>query len=125
MSVQILEIAGRKMAVLPVEDYERLVEIAEDREDVAAAADAERRRTEGTMEYLPASMVDRILDGENALRVWREYRGMAITELAAQSGYGYSMISKIETGTRQGTVALWNALAAALNVLPEDIMPTE
>ncbi|MEP7129940.1 MAG: helix-turn-helix transcriptional regulator [Sphingomicrobium sp.] len=124
MGVQILEIAGQKMAVLPVEDYERLVEIAEDREDIAAAADAERRRNEG-MEYLPASMVNRILDGENAVRVWREYRGTTIAELAAKSGYGSSMISKIEAGTRQGTVALWNALAIALNVLPEDIMPTE
>ena len=124
MSVQILEIAGRKMAVLPIEDYDRLVEIAEDREDIAAAADAERRRNEG-MEYLPASMVNRILDGENALRVWREYRGMTIAELAEKSGYGYSMISKIETGARQGTVALWNAVAAALKVLPEDIMPTD
>jgi ribosome-binding protein aMBF1 (putative translation factor) len=124
MSVQILEIAGRKMVVLPIEDYDRLVEIAEDREDIAAAADAERRRNEG-MEYLPASMVNRILDGENALRVWREYRGMTIAELAEKSGYGYSMISKIETGARQGTVALWNAVAAALKVLPEDIMPTD
>jgi len=123
MGVQILEIAGQKMAVLPVEDYHRLVEIAEDREDIAAAAEAERHRNEG-MEYLPASMVNRILEGENALRVWREYRGMTITELAGKSGYGYSMISKIETGTRQGTVALWNAVAAALKVLPEDIMPT-
>lgn len=123
MSVQILEIAGRKMAVLPMEDYQRLVEIAEDREDIAAAADAERRRKEG-MEYLPASMVNRILDGENALRVWREYRGMTIAQLAEESGYGASMISKIETGARQGTVSLWNAFAAALKVVPEDIMPT-
>ena len=124
MGVQILEIGGRKMAVLPVEDYQRLVDIAEDRDDIAAAADAERRRNEG-MEYLPASMVNRILDGENALRVWREYRGMTISELAEKSGYGYSMISKIETGARQGTVALWNAVAIALKVLPEDIMPTD
>jgi predicted transcriptional regulator len=125
MGVQILEIAGQKMAVLPVEDYERLVELAEDREDIEAAADAERRRNEGSVEYLPASMVDRILDGENALRVWREYRGMTISELAARSGYGYSMISKVESGARQGTVALWKALATALNVLPEDIMPVD
>ena len=123
MGVQILEIGGRKMAVLPVEDYQRLVEIAEDREDIAAAADAESRRKEG-MEYLPTSMVNRILDGENALRVWREYRGMTISELAEKSGYGYSMVSKIENGTRQGTVALWNAVATALKVVPEDIMPT-
>ncbi len=124
MGVQILEIGGRKMAVLPVEDYERLVEIAEDREDIAAAVDAERRRKKG-MEYLPASMVNRILDGENALRVWREYRGITIAELAEKSGYGYSMISKIETGARQGTIALWNAVAGALKVLPEDIMPVD
>ena len=124
MSVQILEIGGQKMAVLPVEDYQRLVDIAEHREDIAAAADAERRRKEG-MEYLPASMVNRILDGENALRVWREHRGMTISELAEKSGYGYSMISKIETGTRQGTVALWNSVATALKVVPEDIMPTD
>jgi len=124
MGVQFLEIGGRKMAVLPVEDYQRLVEVAEEREDIAAAADAERRRNEG-MEYLPASMVNRIVDGENALRVWREYRAMTIKELAEKSGYGCSMISKIETGTRQGTVALWNAIAKALMVLPEDVMPTD
>lgn len=124
MSVQIVEIGGRKMAVLPIEDYQRLAQIAEDREDIAAAAEAERRRKEG-MEYLPASMVNRILDGENALRAWREYRGMTMAQLAAQSGYGYSMISKIEAGTRRGTVALWNAVAAALKVLPADIMPTD
>ena len=98
-------------------------EIIEYREDITAAADAERRRKEG-MEYLPTSMVNRILDGENALRVWREYRGLTIAELAEISGYGGSMISKIETGARQGTVALWNAFAKALKVLPEDSMPT-
>lgn len=101
-----------------------LVEVAEDREDIAAAVDAERRRNE-RMEYLPVSMANRILDGENALRVWREYRGLGIGQLAEKSGYGYSMISKVESGTRKGTVAMWNALASALNVLPEDIMPTD
>jgi len=124
MGVQILEIGGRKMAVLPVEEYQRLLDLAEDREDIAAAADAERRRNEG-MEYLPASMVNRILDGENALRVWREHRGMTISEIAEKSGYGYSMISKIEKGARQGTVVLWKAVAIALKVLPEDVMPTD
>ena len=122
MGAQILEIGGKMLAVLPFEDYQRLLEIAEDREDIAEAADAERRRKEGE-EYLPASMVDRILDGENALRVWREYRGLNIAQLAEQSGYGYSMISKIETGTRHGTVAFWKAVAVALNVTPDDIMP--
>ncbi len=124
MGAQILDIAGKKMAVLPMEDYQRLVEIAEDREDVAAAVDAERRRNEG-MEYLPAAMVNRILDGESAVRVWREHRGISISELSEITGYGYSMISKIETGSRKGTVALWNAVATALRVLPDDILPVD
>ena len=124
MGAQFLEVGGTKFAVLPAEDYQRLLEIAEDREDIAEAIDAERRRKEG-MEYLPASMVDRILDGENALRVWREYRGVSISELAEKAGYGYSMISKIETGARQGTVAFWNAIATALKVTPDDIMPID
>ncbi|MEO6716206.1 MAG: helix-turn-helix transcriptional regulator [Novosphingobium sp.] len=124
MGVQILEIAGQKMAVLPVADFQRLLEIAEEREDIAAAEDAERKRSEG-MEYLPSSMVNRILDGENALRVWREYRGLTVADLSEKSGYGYSMISKIETGARQGTVSFWNAAAAALNVVPDDIMPVD
>lgn len=124
MGAQYLEIGGAKFAVLPAEDYQRLLEIAEDREDIAEAADAERRRNEG-MEYLPSSMVDRILDGENALRVWREYRGLSIADLAEKSGYGSSMISKIETGARQGTVAFWNAIAVPLKVTPDDIMPVD
>lgn len=124
MGAQILEIAGKTMVVVPIEDYQRLLDIAEDREDVAAAVDAERRRNEG-MEYLPSAMVNRILDGENALRVWREHRGLTISDLAEKSGYGYSMISKIESGSRQGTVSFWNAAAGALNVLPDDIMPVE
>lgn len=124
MSVQILEIAGHKMAVLPIEDYQRLLEVAEEREDIAAAEEAERQRAAG-MEYLPASMVNRILDGENALRVWREYRGLSIAELGRTAGFGYSMIAKVESGDRQGTIGFWNAVAAALKVQPDDIMPVE
>ena len=63
MTVQIVEIAGQKMAMLPMADYERLVEIVEDRTDAHAAAEAERRRNEGE-EYLPAELVDRILTGD-------------------------------------------------------------
>jgi ribosome-binding protein aMBF1 (putative translation factor) len=122
MGAQILEIAGQRIAVLPAEDYELLVQLAEERDDIAAAVDAERRREEGA-EYLPASMVDRILDGENALRVWREFRGMSMSDLAEASGYGHSMISKTEAGARQGTMAFWKAVAKALKVSPEDIMP--
>lgn len=122
MTVQIVEIAGQKMAMLPINDYQDLLDIAEDREDGFAAAAAEQRRTEGE-EYLPAEMVDRILNGESALKVWRKHRGMTLDHLAAEAGTRKSMLSEIENGKAQGKPALWRALADALGVSVDDILP--
>lgn len=122
MTAQIIEIAGRRMAVLPVEDYARLVDIAEDKADALAAERAERRRLDGE-EYLPAEMVDRILNGESALRVWRKYRGMTLAALAEAVGTVKSNLSEIETGKAQGTARLWRVLADELGVSVDDILP--
>jgi ribosome-binding protein aMBF1 (putative translation factor) len=124
MTVQIVEIAGHKMAMLPVAEYERLLDIAEDKTDALAAAEAERRRLEGE-EYLPAEMVDRILDGENALKVWRRYRGMTLEALAEAAGTQDSLLSRIENGKLQGRPAMWRRLAEALNVSADDILPLD
>ena len=124
MTVQIVEIAGHKMAMLPVAEYERLLDIAEDKADALAAAEAERRRLEGE-EYLPAEMVDRILGGENALKVWRRHRGMTLEALADATGTQGSILSRIENGKLQGRPAMWRRLAEALNVSAEDILPQD
>ena len=122
MSVQILEIAGQKMAVLPVADYQRLLDVVEDKADVLAAHEAEQRRNAGE-EYLPAALVDEILAGGSALKAWRKYRGITLAELAAAAGTHASTLSKIETGMRQGRPALWRSLAEELNVSVDDILP--
>lgn len=122
MTAQIIEIRGQKMALLPIEDYTRLLEIAEDKADASAAAVAEQRRADGE-EYLPMEMVDRILGGENALRVWRNHRQMTLGQLAQATGARISTLSEIENGKAQGKPALWRALAAALNVSVDDILP--
>ena len=112
------------MAVLPVADYRRLLEAAEDQEDVQAAVVAEQRRLAGE-EYVPSELAYKIMDGENALKVWRKYREMTIDELAAASGTRQSLISLIENGKAQGKPAHWRALAEALNVSIEDILPLD
>ena len=122
MTVQIVEIAGQKMAMLPMADYERLVEIVEDRTDAHAAAEAERRRNEGE-EYLPAELVDRILNGESPLRVWRRHRGLTLDRLAERAGVRHATLSQIENGKAQGKPALWKAVADALDVAVDDILP--
>ena len=122
MTVQIVEIAGRKMAMLPMADYERLIEIVEDKTDAHAAFEAERRRKEGE-EYLPAEMVDRIMNGESPLRVWRRHRGLTLDTLAERAGVRHATLSQIENGKAQGKPALWKAVADALDVAVDDILP--
>ena len=124
MTIQFIEVGGRKMAVLPVEDYTRLLEAAEDQADISAAVEAERRREAGE-EYLPADMVNRLVDGENALRVWRQYRGMTVTKLAEVSGVNKAMVSQLENGKAYGRPATWRALADALRVSVDDILPLD
>lgn len=122
MTVQFIEIAGQPMAVLPAEDYRRLVGLTEDRADLQAAEAAARRRDAGE-DYLPAAMVDRLMAGESALRVWRQHRGLSGMALADRSGVHKAAISRIESGKRIGRPQTWRALATALGVDPTDIMP--
>ena len=122
MSVQFIEIDGRKMAVLPFEDYERLLDAADDEADVAAAERADRRRAAGE-EYVPMEMVNRLVEGENALRVWREYRKLSISALAELSGINKSTISLLENDKAYGRPATWRALADSLHATVDDILP--
>jgi DNA-binding XRE family transcriptional regulator len=124
MSVQIVEIAGQKMAMLPMDDYERLLELAEDRADIMAAQRAEARRMAGE-EYVPAELVNRILDGESPLRVWRQHRKLTLERLAHKAGLSVSYLSDLERGKRQGKGVLWRRLAEALGVSVDDILPDE
>lgn len=122
MTVQFVEIAGQRMAVLPVADYERLLDIAEDRSDATAAARAEDRRGAGE-EYIPVEIVDALLAGQSPLRVWRQYRGLTLDQLAQKTGARLATLSDIENGKAQGKPALWKALAIALDLTVDDILP--
>lgn len=122
--MQIIEIDGKKLAVLPIEDYRTLVEAAEEQADIALAVEADKRREAGE-EYVPAVMVNRLIEGENALRVWREYRQLSLTRLAQISGINKSTVSLLENGKAFGRPATWRALADALSVTVDDILPLD
>ena len=124
MTTQFIDIAGHRMAVLPALEYERLLNAVEDRADADAAAHAEARRRDGE-EYLPAEFVDRLLAGENALRVWRQFRGLSAVRLSELANVDQSRISELENGKAQGRPATWRSLANALKVSVDDILPLE
>jgi hypothetical protein len=56
--------------------------ITQDAAGVRACDEAKRRLAAGEDELIPAEFVNRMIDGENKVRVWREYRGLTIKALA-------------------------------------------
>lgn len=116
---------GDDLAVLPRNEYDRLVTLAaEAQEDVAASRivrNSARAVKEGREVALPKSVVDRLTEGENAVRVIREWRGMKQGELAVAAGISQNYLSEIENGRRKGPAELQKKFARALGV-PVDLL---
>lgn len=113
---------GERMVVLPLEEYEQLCEAADDLADVQAYDEARRRLAAGEDELIPAEFANRILDGENPVRVWREYRGLSVRELAEKAEISAAFLSQIEGGRRKGSVATIKALAVVLSLGLDDLI---
>ena len=119
MSVQFIEKNGKKeFAVVPFEDYEKLIAIAENKADEADIL-AFRASDEETF---PASVVNALIAGENPVKVYRKYRGMTQQALADAIGKSKIYISKIEAGDRQGGVDVLSNIAQALNIDLDDLV---
>ena len=112
---------GEKMAVLPLADYERLLEAAEDLADVVAYDRAKLQLAMGAEEMVPANFAKRLIAGEHPVRVWREFRGMSGKTLALQAGISAGYLSQIEKGERDGPFNLMQRLAQALDVSLDDL----
>ena len=118
MSVQyILEDGAPKYAVVPVAEYERLVEAEEMLADVRAY-DASKARAD---EQLPLALVDRLLAGEREVRVFREHRGLTQAELAEATGISVPYLSQIEARRRRPSTAVLHRLAGRLGVTIDDL----
>lgn len=122
MDVQIIEISGQKLAVVPLADFERLTSENEDRHDERAADAAEHRRHRGE-EYLPLEFVDRLLAGESALATWCNHRGITLIDLAERAGIALATVQDMEQGRIDGSPAVWRNLAGILGVAVDDIFP--
>ena len=122
--IQIIEKDGKpEYAVVPFKDYQRLLELAENAEDIAAADAAKAELYRGEDEVIPSEIARRLIDGEeHPLKIWREYRGLTQEALAKQVESTKSYISQIEAGKKSGSVALIKRLAASLNVDMDDLV---
>ncbi|NKN39717.1 helix-turn-helix transcriptional regulator [Agrobacterium sp. a22-2] len=120
--------SGDEMVVLSRRDYDALVkqaELAEDLEDISAVKEFERRLAAGEEELIPAEFVYRMLDGENPVRVWRDFRALSAKDLAASAGISATYLSEIESGKKEGSLSALRKIAKALKVDLEDILPVD
>lgn len=106
-----------KTVTIPQEEYEALLARVEDLDDILAAHAAM------TGARLPHDYAMRIVDGEHPTRVWRDYRGFNASALAEKSGVSKTYLSEIETGKKPGSVEAYKAIAAALSVPLDAVVP--
>jgi DNA-binding XRE family transcriptional regulator len=122
MTVQIIQKDGRpEWAVIPYHEYERMREQLDELADIRAYDQAKGELASGADETVPTEVVQRLTNGDNPLRVWREYRGMTQQMLAETAGIGQSDLSQLEAGTTTAAIGTLRALAAALAVDLDDL----
>lgn len=114
--------AGERLVLIPEAEYAALVEAAEDAADNAAFDRFQTKLASGEEELIPSEIVDRILNGENRIRVWREHRGLTARSLADKAGIAQPFLSQIETGKREGTVDTLRKIAEVLSVTIDDLV---
>lgn len=123
MNVQIIKTPhGEEMAVLPKSDYDKLLEAFEDREDIEAGRKFRAKLSAGDEELIPSEYVNRMIDGENKIKVWRDFRGMSAKALADAAGMSAPYLSQIESGAREGSLDALKKLAEALRVTIDELV---
>ena len=120
--IQIIERDGKpEWAILPYEDYLHLIEQAELLEDIKDFDSISAAIERGDEELIPAEVVNAILDGQNPIKVWREYRRLTQQQVADAIQISKPYLSQIETGKRTGTTDVLSAIAEVLNISLEQI----
>ncbi len=100
-------------------EYEALQAAVDFFDDAAATAAYRATRAD---ESVPIEVADRLLAGDNPLRVWRRHRGMTQQALAVAIGIGKSYLSEIESGKKDGSIRVIKAAAEFLDVDLDDLV---
>ena len=122
MSIQVIEKNGQaEWAVIPYLEYQKLLDAWEMLEDIRAYDEA-KAGIEAGEELIPGRIANALLDGENPIRVWREYRSLSQKQLAEEAGISKPYLSQLESGKRNGTTDVLQKIAQALNATLEELI---
>ena len=86
-----------EMVTIPRVEYDRLRAAAEDLADLQAYDRAKSALEAGDEELIPAEYVNRLLNGDSPLRVYRDLRCLTQAALAQGAGVNRVTVAEIET----------------------------
>jgi DNA-binding XRE family transcriptional regulator len=111
---------GPAFVVLPVEDFLALSPQSETMLSDEQLYDLAKARDDGA--HVPHDVVKRLIEGENPLKVYREWRNMTQTDLAQKTNVSSGYISQVERGTRQLSRRKLATFAEALDINADDLI---
>jgi len=116
----------RDSVTIPRAEYERLKalerEVSEDIGTARLVARAKKEISEGAP-VVSMAAANRLANGENPIRVLRQYREKSQEEMCAAIGIAQGYLSELETGKRKGPLSLHQKIARCLGV-PLDLLAT-
>ena len=120
MNLETVEKNGQKFVLVPIEQYNQLLEELEMLEDIRDFREAKALDEES----FPGEVINRlILDEENPIKVFREYRGLTQEQLAAKAGVQRADLAAMETGQESsGSAEMLKAIAEALELDVDDLI---
>ncbi|MCW2306394.1 helix-turn-helix transcriptional regulator [Rhodobium gokarnense] len=109
---------GESLVTITASEYARLTARAQDIADAARAAEGRSGPA------LPADLARRVLAGDlHPLVAWRKAAGLTQAQLAERSGQRSATISDIEAGKVDPRLSTVKALAEALDLDIDDLVP--
>ena len=118
MKLERMERDGTRYVLVPEDEFQKLQEALDDLDDIRAYDRAKAT----PQEFVPATVVDRLIEGESPIRVYREHRGLTQDQLASTVGISKPYLSQLENGVRTPSVDTARALADALRVDIDDLL---
>ncbi|OHC73803.1 MAG: hypothetical protein A3G18_00525 [Rhodospirillales bacterium RIFCSPLOWO2_12_FULL_58_28] len=109
---------GPAFVVLPIAEY--LARFPESTLSDEALFDLAQAQNDGG-ERTPHDVVKRLIDGENPVKVYREWRAMTQEELALRTKVSSGYVSQIERGARHLSRKTRAIFAQALGVDADDL----
>lgn len=107
---------------IPKAEYERLLDVASDLDDIAIFDRVRADLVSGKEEALPEEFALRLIEGESPLKVYRNLGGMTQAALSNATGVNRVQITDIEAGRSQGSIGTVRKLAETLSVTIDDLV---